>query len=282
MYTPPDLDGFALLKKARSPSLLLRTHAVAGYPPSSALVAAFDSSADQLGMLNVTIPAGIAAGDQFQASTPSGLMLVTVPPGVKAGDTIQIAASVAPAPMVMMDQVRGTWFYHFEVANWVGTSTLEYPGGTSATGSSSSKCYCCPGCYCILCECWCFPCCSGGTRTMNYDVDPSEASFRTKDPFAPPCCLSPFAPSKESYIKGTLAPGSTADLITCNLTGYRPADICNGIFWCMEGQSGTGTLVIDMRAKTMTTNMQYLVQGGLGDGARPKGGGALSSVMHKQ
>ena len=84
------------------------------------------------------------------------------------------------------------------------------------------------------------------------------------------------------YIKGTLAPGSTADLITCNLTGYRPADICNGIFWCMEGQSGTGTLVIGMRAKTMTTNMQYLVQGGLGDGARPKGGGALSSVMHKQ
>ena len=232
-------------------------------------------------MLNVTIPAGIAAGDQFQANTPSGPMLVTVPPGVKAGDTIQIAASVAPAPLVMMDQVRGTWFYHFEVANWVGTSTLEYPGGTSATGSSSSKCYCCPGCYCILCECWCCPCCSG-TKTMNYDVDPNEASFRTKDPFAPPCCLSPFAPSKESYIKGTLAPGSTADLITCNLTGYRPADICNGIFWCMEGQSGTGTLVIDMRAKTMTTNMQYLVQGGLGNGARPKGGGALSSVMHKQ
>ena len=32
----------------------------------------------------VTVPAGVAAGGQFQANTPSGLMLVTVPPSVKS------------------------------------------------------------------------------------------------------------------------------------------------------------------------------------------------------
>ena len=46
-------------------------------------------------LLNLTVPSGVAEGQQFQADTPSGPMLVTVPSGAKSGETIQIQVPAA-------------------------------------------------------------------------------------------------------------------------------------------------------------------------------------------
>ena len=60
-------------------------------------------------MIQVTIPAGVQEGAQFQVNTPSGPTIVNCPPGCKPGDTIAVempTVAVAGAPMVSLVMAR--------------------------------------------------------------------------------------------------------------------------------------------------------------------------------
>ena len=52
-------------------------------------------------IFNVTVPDGVAEGQQFGVNTPSFSMLVTVPPGTKSGDAI-LVHEAAPAPITVV------------------------------------------------------------------------------------------------------------------------------------------------------------------------------------
>ena len=54
--------------------------------------------------------------------------------------------------------------------------------------------------------------------------------------------------------------------ITCNLSGQRPINVCNGMFWCMQAQNVEETIVFDTRNATAHVDTYSTIIGGLCDG----------------
>ena len=61
-------------------------------------------------------------------------------------------------------------------------------------------------------------------------------------------CSVPWGPNHIT-LQGTFASGAN-ERITCNLSGQRPIDVCNGMFGCMQAQNVEGTIVFDTRNAT--------------------------------
>ena len=203
-------------------------------------------------MLTVTVPDGVGAGGQFQANTSSGPMLVTVPPGVRPGDTLQIntaAPATGVTPMVM-DRLANLAPAEQQFLQRMTreSSVWKSVGGDGwmkiDVNNPLAKLTCGGGC---CCACWNACCDTGTTKPWDVTFDPSGTSFQAKGQpvgFAAAQCRG--APTT-SPCRARSLPARTNEGITCNLSGQRRIDVCNGIFWCMQAQNVEGTIVFDTR-----------------------------------
>lgn len=98
------------------------------------------------------------------------------------------------------------------------------------------------------CACWNACCDTGTTRPWEVTFDPSGTSFQAKGQPVGCGCSVPWGPNHIT-LQGTFASGAN-ERITCNLSGQRPIDVCNGMFWCMQAQHVEGTIVFDTRNAT--------------------------------